>query len=133
MNHYLAIGIAIVVVLLTIYIICKFSSKCQLLNEILKEQDKDKSWRYSQGRVYLLVAILSYYTTVGLMTGKALKPNMDLDLKTLETIINALQWAMGLFAGYVFGGKGLDVLKFIMKKDTPSVTNEQEKNNNVAQ
>lgn len=48
------------------------------------------------------------------MTSKALNPNFDIETKTLEMIIEALQWAIALMAGYVFGSKGLEVLKTLV-------------------
>jgi len=86
--------------------------RIQLLADMLKERGK-----YSQGRVYLLLSIVAYYTTLGIITYKGVKGS---DLTTFNTVIDALQWSMGLFAGYVFGGKGLETLKVIMgKTDTP--------------
>lgn len=115
MNTYLLIGIVAIVLLLILrFFVCNFFYKCKLLNEILKEKGTDGNVSYSQGRVYLLLSIISYYIILGLMTSKALKPNMNIDTKTLEMIIDALQWAIALFAGYVFGSKGLDVVKTVM-------------------
>lgn len=114
-NKYIIIAASIVGVLLILrFFVCKFFYKCILLNEILKEQLPDKSWRYSQSRTYLLLSILCYYVTLGIMTGKALRPNMSVDTKTLEMIVDALQWSILLFAGYSFGNKGLEMIKLIM-------------------
>lgn len=93
--------------------------KIKLLADILKEKGI-----YSQGRVYLLISILAYYTTLGILTHSGIRKGSEIDLKTFDNIISALQWAMGLFAGYVFGGKGLETLKVIMgKTDTPKIDN----------
>lgn len=114
-NKYIIIAVSIVGVLLILrFFVCNFFYKCTLLNEILKEQLSDKSWRYSQSRTYLLLSILCYYITLGIMTGKALRPNMSVDTKTLEMIVDALQWAILLFAGYSFGNKGLEMIKLVM-------------------
>jgi len=83
--------------------------KIQLLADMLKEKGK-----WSQGRVYLLLSILAYYSTLSILTHSGIKKASEIDLKTFDNIIQALQWSMGLFAGYVFGGKGLDALKIIM-------------------
>jgi len=89
--------------------------RIQLLADILKEKGK-----YSQGRVYLLISILTYYLTLGILTHSGIKKGSEIDLATFNNIIDALQWSMGLFAGYVFGGKGIEALKTIMgKSDTP--------------
>jgi hypothetical protein len=71
---------------------------------------------YSQGRVYLLWSVAAYYITLGFITVKGLRPDMSISMEPLKVIIDALQWAMMLFAGYVFGGKGLEVIKAIMAK-----------------
>lgn len=88
-----------------------------MLKDMLKEKGK-----WSQGRVYLLVSVIAYYITLGfLMVAGLHKSNNDLDLDKFEIIINALEYAMVLFGGYVFGGKFLDVVKFIggSKKEDP--------------
>lgn len=71
---------------------------------------------YSQARVYLLFSVLAYFITLGFITVKALKPDMNIPIEPLKAIIDALQWSMALFAGYTFGGKGLDVLKTVLTK-----------------
>ena len=88
-----------------------------MLKDMLKEKGK-----WSQGRVYLLVSVIAYYITLGFLMFAGLhKSNNDLDLGKFEIIINALEYAMVLFGGYVFGGKFLDVVKFIggSKKGDP--------------
>ena len=114
MNKYIILGgILIVAFLILRFFVCKFFYKCKLLNDILQEQGV-----YSQGRIYLLLSIICYYITLGIMTGKGLKPNIGIDVNTLEIIIGALQWNIALMAGYVFGSKGLEVLKTIMDMKT---------------
>ena len=93
-----------------------------LFKDILKQQGK-----YSQGRIYLLLSILAYYITIGILTIKGAADDTNIDLNSFEIIIQALQWAMALFAGYVFGGKGLEVLKVIFNKNGVS----SEKNKSV--
>ena len=88
-----------------------------MLKDMLKEKGK-----WSQGRVYLLVSVIAYYITLGFLMFAGLhKSNNNLDLDKFEIIINALEYAMVLFGGYVFGGKFLDVVKFIggSKKEDP--------------
>lgn len=88
-----------------------------MFKDMLKEKGK-----WSQGRVYLLVSVIAYYITLGfLMVAGLHKSNNDLDLDKFEIIINALEYAMVLFGGYVFGGKFLDVVRFIggSKKEDP--------------
>jgi len=87
-----------------------------MFKDMLKERGK-----WSQGRVYLLVSVIVYYITLGfLMVAGLHKSNSDLDLDKFKIIIDALEYAMVLFGGYVFGGKFLDVVKVIGgKKDDP--------------
>jgi len=70
--------------------------------------------KYSQGRVYLFISILAYYITLGILTIKGVTKEADIDLNSFEIIVDALQWAMGLFAGYVFGSKGIAALKVVV-------------------
>jgi hypothetical protein len=97
--------------------------KSTIFSDILKEKN-GLNYSYSQGRVYLFVSIICYYIIIGLITTKSLKAGVVVDVNPLKMVIDALQWSMGLFAGYVFGGKGLEVLKVLVKKgtDDPSPT-----------
>ncbi len=133
MNNYWLIGIGFILLVLIIWFIAtRFFYSSRLLNDILKEQGSDKAWRYSQGRVYLFLSIIGYYITVGFLTGKGLKPNVGIDINTIKTIIDALQWMILLLAGYVFGGKSLDVIKAIAEFKN-KVTTKTEKPNNEGQ
>lgn len=88
----------------------------KLWKDILKETDPTGQKSYSQARVYLLFSVIAYYITLGLVTWKALKPAADIKEDTLKTIIEALQWALLLFAGYAFGGKVIEGFKAVMGK-----------------
>lgn len=85
-----------------------------IFKDMLTEKNK-----YSQSRVYLLWAIIAYYTTLGILMCKGISKNDKMDLNKFRIIIDALQYAMVLFAGYTFGGKFLNVVKVIgsIKKD----------------
>lgn len=124
MNNYIIWAISIALGLIISYILSRYFYKSLLFNDILKEKTPE-GVKYSQGRVYLLWSIVCYYITLGLMTGKALNPKIDIDTKTLEMIIEALQWAIALMAGYVFGSKGLEVLKTLvdLKKSKSNSSN----------
>lgn len=113
MNNYIIWAISITLGLIIAYVLNKYFYKSVVFNDILKEKTPD-GLKYSQGRVYLFWAIISYYITLGVMTSKGLNPEMDIDTKTLEMIIEALQWTIALMAGYVFGSKGLEVLKTLV-------------------
>lgn len=84
--------------------------------DILKEKDK-----WSQGRIYLFISIVSYYITLGILTVVGLRKS-DVDVDRFQTIIDALQYAMTLFGGYVFGGKFIDAYKSVSigKKNEPN-------------
>ena len=98
--------------------------------DILTEKT-DGQTSYSQGRVYLLISIIAYYITLGFVTWKALHPNTDIVIPTLNTIIEALQWAIALFAGYAFGGKIVNTVKTMFSKNTDNTTQQAEENNTV--
>lgn len=87
-----------------------------LFKDILKEKGLDGATSYSQGRVYLLWSIIAYYITLGLVTFKSMRPDVQINVDMLKTVIESLQWALALFAGYVFGTKGLDAIKVVMGK-----------------
>lgn len=80
-------------------------TKFKLFKDILREKGK-----YSQGRVYLLWSIIAYYITLGLLTAFGISKS-DVDIENFKMIIDALEYAMTLFAGYVFGGKAIEVAK----------------------
>lgn len=67
---------------------------------------------YSQGRIYLFISVIAYYVTLGILTCTGMsKKHADIDINNFKMIVDGLQYAMVLFAGYVFGGKFVDVLK----------------------
>jgi hypothetical protein len=117
------VGIIIIVTIILVirFVACRLFTKCEILNDMLREMAPDGAYRYSQGRVYLFLSLLAYFVTLGFMTSKGLKPNINIDSGTMTQIIEALQWSIALMAGYVFGSKGLEALKIIMmKKETPT-------------
>ena len=90
-----------------------------MLKDMLKEKGK-----WSQGRVYLLISVIVYYITLGVLMVSGIHTSKDcdgLDMEKCEIIIEALKYAMVLFGGYVFGGKFIDVIKVIggSKKEPP--------------
>tara|TARA_Y100000389_G_scaffold171998_1_gene180118 strand:- start:3366 stop:3662 length:297 start_codon:yes stop_codon:yes gene_type:complete len=88
--------------------------KAKLFTDILKEKGK-----YSQGRIYLLISAFAYYLTLAILTAAGISPTYqkDLDINNFKMIVDALQYAMVLFAGYVFGGKFVDVVKAFKSED----------------
>jgi len=59
---------------------------------------------YSQGRVYLLWSVFAYYITLGSLLVAGLNKS-DINMENFVMIVNALEYSMTLFGGYVFGGK----------------------------
>jgi len=82
-------------------------TKFKIISDILTESGK-----YSQGRVYLLFSVLAYYITLGILTGFGIS-RLNIELMNFRMIIDALEYAMTLFAGYVFGGKAIEIIKLI--------------------
>ena len=93
----------------------------KLFTDILKEKDV-----YSQGRVYLLWSVFAYYITLGILTFAGIKKS-DIDMGNFVIIVEALEYAMTLFGGYVFGGKFLEVVK-AFKGTTPEKSNDDQLN-----
>jgi hypothetical protein len=93
----------------------------KMWKDILTEKSGNETF-YSQGRVYLLFSVIAYYVTLGFVTWKALHPNTDIAETTLNTIIEALQWSIALFAGYAFGGKIVNTVKTMFNKTPDSNT-----------
>lgn len=84
-----------------------------LFKDILKEGGK-----YSQGRVYLMWSVLAFYMTLGVLTMAGVKASA-IDIDNFKMIIDALEYAMTLFGGYVFGGKFINAYKSIKGKNEP--------------
>lgn len=84
----------------------------KLFKDILKENGK-----YSQGRFYLLWSVLAYYITLAILTYGGINPKLDLDIDKFKMIVEALEYAMTLFGGYVFGGKFISAYKSIKSTD----------------
>jgi len=87
----------------------------RLLKDILKSKT-GKEVKYSQGRVYLFIAFISYIVFLGFLTYKMIRCDFSVEIGPADTIISALQWILALLAGYVFGAKGLEALKIISGK-----------------
>lgn len=92
----------------------------RMFKDILKQDG-----RYSQGRVYLLWSIIAYYMTLGILTAAGISVKFEIEIDKFKIIIDALEYAMTLFGGYVFGGKFIDAYK-VIKSPSKSIDNEQE-------
>ena len=90
----------------------------KFFRDILKETDKTTNeTKFSQGRVYMLVSVVAYYLTIGVLLAAGMHATSDIDLTKFKVVIDALEFAMVLFGGYVFGGKIVDVFK-VLRPDT---------------
>ena len=90
--------------------------KIKLFKDILKVKI-DGVMKYSQGRVYLFVFILAYIASLAYYM-------FSPPAVSMQTIIDSLQWAITVFAVYVFGDKGVKIAKdaFTPKNGTPDVS-----------
>lgn len=97
----------------------------KVIKDMLTENGK-----WSQGRIYLIWSVLAYYVTLGILTFTGIsKKHADIDINNFEIIIEALKYAMMLFAGYVFGNRFLEVIKTIRSSKSDSGGNEGEQQN----
>lgn len=97
--------------------------KIKLFKDILKTKVESGELLYSQGRVYLFIFVISYLLTLGYCVF------VEKSDGYLQTIIESIQWAILLFAAYVFGGKGVNAVKQVFKtKNNQSTTNPQSAN-----
>ena len=91
-----------------------------LFKDILKEKGM-----YSQGRVYLLWSVFAYYITLGILMIAGIKKS-DIEMENFRMIVDALEYAMTLFGGYVFGGKFLEMVKVLKgSNDSNKKTSEE--------
>ena len=80
--------------------------KFKLFHDILKDDHKDGR-KYSQGRFYLFVSFISFLAINVLLTFYALSGREIYDKESIDIISSSLKWALGTFALYVLGGKGI--------------------------
>jgi hypothetical protein len=86
------------------------------LLKILKERNPETNeLEYSQGRLYLFLSVFAYYLTLGILVITGFRKS-DIGLDKFSIVVDALEFAMVLFAGYVFGGKIVDVFKVLKNK-----------------
>jgi hypothetical protein len=91
----------------------------KLFRDILKETDHNtQEAKFSQGRVYLLIAIIAYYLTLGILVIAGMNKNNDVDLSKFRIVVDALEFALVLFGGYVFGGKLVDIFRVLRLDNT---------------
>jgi hypothetical protein len=97
-------------------------NKLKFFNDILKERGK-----YSQGRIYLLLSVVAYYLTLAILTIAGIRKD-EIEMENFRMIVDALEYAMALFAGYAFGGKAVDVANTLLNRNgnKPPVDEDEE-------
>jgi hypothetical protein len=90
-----------------------------IFKDMLTERGK-----YSQGRVYLLWSVFAYYITLAILTTAGISPKFEIEIEKFKMIIEALEYAMTLFGGYVFGGKFISAYKAIKGSNKEEKTEE---------
>lgn len=112
------VGLTVLFLIAFLAVVCAgkktSSNKGNFFSDILKESDGDRI-KWSQGRVYLFISLVFYFFVLTLLSVKAVKPNAEIKNESVDMVISGLQWIIALFAGYVFGAKGLRVLDSIIK------------------
>lgn len=93
----------------------------RMFKDILRENGM-----YSQGRVYLLWSIVAYYLTLGILTVAGISDKWEIELDKFKIILDALEYAMTLFGGYVFGGKFISAYTAIKTGDKNGLKPKQE-------
>jgi hypothetical protein len=93
----------------------------KFFRDILTEiNNKTNSREWSQGRVYLMISVIAYYTVLTVLTVAGMHKQNDIDLNKFRIVIDALEFAMVLFGGYVFGGKIVSVFNAIKSPEKES-------------
>jgi len=85
--------------------------------DILKEKFNSR-YKYSQGRVYLFISFVIYIIfNIYLAILGLFDKDGIIDYKVIVLVVDALQWIILLLAGYVFGGKGLEIARILFGKN----------------
>lgn len=120
---YLYCAAGLITLILIIYLILKrkvlLNKFSNFISDILKEKTTE-GLKFSQGRFYLMTSLAFYFFILTLISIKGVIPDVELNTKFLELVIDSLQWIIGLFSGYVMGTKGLEVLSLALKNRTGS-------------
>jgi len=81
-----------------------------LLKDILTETKQGRT-KYSQGRVYLFISFTFFFMLNVVLGIGAISNAVFEDHKTLLVVSENLRWALGTFALYVLGGKGIGAFR----------------------
>lgn len=82
-----------------------------ILRDILTETDKGGRTKFSQGRIYLFISFAVFFILNILLTTMVLSNKELKEQETLMVIASNLKWALGSFALYVLGGKGIGAFR----------------------
>lgn len=75
------------------------------ISNLLKEDGK-----WSLGRVFLTIFVVSYISILSIVTLKGIHGKSQLDIDSFKITIDALQFGILTFGGYVFGGKFINMI-----------------------
>lgn len=89
----------------------------KMLTDILKDKGSNT---YSRGGVYLFWSVLAFYLTLGVLTIAGISNKFEIEIDKFKLIVTSLEYSMGLFGGYVFGGKFIDAYKSIKSPSKPT-------------
>jgi|GEM_PF-3287784 len=78
----------------------------RLIGDILKESTQGGR-RYSQGRLYLFISFIAFMVINGTLAYCAFAGVEITDKESIQIVSTNLKWALGTFALYVLGGKGI--------------------------
>ncbi len=78
----------------------------RLIGDILKESTQGGR-RYSQGRLYLFICFNAFVLVNGVLAYCAFAGVEIVDKESIQIVSTNLKWALGTFALYVLGGKGI--------------------------
>lgn len=81
-----------------------------LIKDILTETNQGRT-KYSQGRFYLFVSFTVFFLLNAVLGIGAITNAVFDDQETLLVVSENLRWALGTFALYVLGGKGIGAFR----------------------
>lgn len=82
----------------------------RFFGDILKENTQGGR-RYSQGRIYLFISFVAFMS-INIVLAYCAFTGVDIsDKESLQIVSTNLKWALGTFALYVLGGKGIGAFR----------------------
>lgn len=83
----------------------------RLLKDILTTTSADGKKTFAQGRVYLFVSFFAFIVITFVVFGFAFVKENQLNEKRIDLVLDNLKWALGTFALYVLGDKGVSMIR----------------------